>query len=326
MFENDAKILTVMANEDWNLGAMMMMMDGEGGDDDVDDEDYYDNDDDDVDERHGLVRGRGVLARSRAGLKSATGRVIADLFRVLAPSVQASPGPRDRPSTSSASSSASCSSERELMRLLRGLRDEGLHPTVLRSKDVYGYSSVTNTHRTPPPSVASSPASVSSLSSSSSSSSNSSVTSAGSLDPGHHFGGGSSAPLRQRRRRVVHAGKRRQSLKALVECGGRVSLLGSGGQAGRVRKRRLPRRPSSSTSGDANADKGRRELANRRDRNGEPWRSVSVTVGDSSSDEGVAIARMQAQHQLRVNLSPVIRLQPLPVSVDKSGRLCGVRR
>ncbi|CAM9908387.1 unnamed protein product [Lampetra fluviatilis] len=311
-----------MANEDWNLGAMMMMMDGEGGDDDVDDEDYYDHDDD-VDERHGLVRGRGVLARSRAGLKSATGRVIADLFRVLAPSVQASPGPRDRPSTSpasSASSSASCSSERELMRLLRGLRDEGLHPTVLRSKDVYGYS-VTNTHRTPPPSVASSPASVSSLSSSSSSS-NSSVTSAGSLDPGHHFGGGGSAPLRRRRRR----GKRRQSLKALVERGGRVSLLGSDGQTGRVRKRRPPRRPSSSTSGDASAKKGRRELANRRDRNDEPWRSVSVTVGDSSSDEGVAIARMQAQHQLRVNLSPVIRLQPLPVSVDESGRLCGVRR
>ncbi|XP_067854475.1 coiled-coil domain-containing protein 71 [Heptranchias perlo] len=222
-------------------------------------------------------------------------------------------------------------SQRQLLIFLQGLREEGYQPTVLRSKDVYGYTACTCQVPAPGtagtgPKAGSSSARETSPPSSSSSSTTTSTRKAprpnGWLKPrasGVRLGARSTDPA-----------DRGASPRPSDGGGGAAPTTTTTGKpAGEAKRHRYPERNLLSkrepeTTRRAQQRAPPEETAARRDRTAQPGyterhvpprktrlqllRSKVIKVDDSSSDEEV---RRKAQEILRVNLSPVIKIRPI---------------
>lgn len=175
-------------------------------------------------------------------------------------------------------------SRRQLLSLVQGLRDEGCLPTVLRSRDVYGYTSCTC--RVPPAASADPGASASA---------SSPARSGPGPGPEHQ----KPAPKARDWLRPPAPGVRlgRQAMRAARPRGPRYP-----------ERSRLCQRAESQEPGGGGGRRRRRREAGGSNARLQLLRSKVIKVDDSSSEEEV---RRKAQRILRVNLSPVIKIRPI---------------
>ncbi|XP_051873518.1 coiled-coil domain-containing protein 71-like [Pristis pectinata] len=196
--------------------------------------------------------GPAVQAWSRAPVVGP--RALRDALAVLAPECRDSP--------------------RQLLSLVQGLREEGCLPTVLRSQDVYGYTS--STCRVPPaatPGTAAQPR----------------------ANPRHQKPAADPKPPPPRRGwlRPPASGVRLRAAPCRDSRRHRYPDRKAG-------VRRLSRQPQSRDGSPAEEDRPASRL--------QLLRSKVIKVDEPSSDEEV---RRKAQRILRVNLSPVVKIQPI---------------
>ncbi|XP_042195688.1 coiled-coil domain-containing protein 71 [Callorhinchus milii] len=237
-------------------------------------------------------------------------------------------------------------SERQLITFLHGLREEGYQPTILRSKDVYGYTSCTAETPTPTPTTPtpaqpgptdgqSPPQATHPLPTPRQQPSSERPTAAkdsrpnGWLKPNGSHGKLGSRPsssldaVGKMLGKSCHRASQRSSHGSSAP-GSKWKLTPEYGVA---RRPRHPERNPSKQETETHSGKGR--MAELPGRNGtansdyseinehsrqpsksklQQLRSKVIKVDDSSSDEDV---RRKAQKILRVNLSPVIKIRPI---------------
>ncbi|XP_048462213.1 coiled-coil domain-containing protein 71-like [Rhincodon typus] len=182
-------------------------------------------------------------------------------------------------------------SQSQLLSFVAGLRDEGYLPTVLRSRDVYGYTS--STCQVPPPGPGPGPGASASISS-------------------QAQGGASSSSS------AAAAAASRKKPRKNPKCNGWLRPPASGvrlmGESS-LRRHRYPERRAPRERESKSRRQQQQALKPRPGAQADPTnsrlqllRSKVIKVDDSSSDEEV---RRKAQKILRVNLSPVIRISPI---------------
>lgn len=163
-------------------------------------------------------------------------------------------------------------SQRQLLSLVQGLREEGCLPTVLRSQDVYGYTS--STCQVPPAAgTAAQPR----------------------PNPQHQKPPASPKPTPPRRGwlRPPASGVRLRAVPCRDSRRHRYPDR-------KARVKRLSQEPRSREGSPAEDDRPASRL--------QQLRSKVIKVDEPSSDEEV---RRKAQRILRVNLSPVVKIQPI---------------
>ncbi|XP_072437874.1 uncharacterized protein [Chiloscyllium punctatum] len=220
-------------------------------------------------------------------------------------------------------------SQSQLLSFVAGLRDEGYLPTVLRSRDVYGYTS----------STCQVPAGASPGAGASAGASPGAGASAGptASDSGYSPAQGE-ASSRSPAAAAAAAASGRKKPRKRPQCNGWLRPPASGvrlGESPGRRPRGLDRRPPRPRDTDTDTDResGRRIQQQVHSLKARPrprtrtrprprpraqedpskrrlqlLQSKVIKVDDSSSDEEV---RRKAQRILRVNLSPVIRIRPI---------------
>ncbi|XP_067908285.1 coiled-coil domain-containing protein 71-like [Heterodontus francisci] len=206
-------------------------------------------------------------------------------------------------------------SQRQLLSFVQGLREEGYLPTVLRSRDVYGYTSCTC--QVPAPRACPNPGGGGGTGNTSSSAPGCSSSSARTSNP-------AASDKAARKTPKCNGWLRPPASSVRLGSGSRTGERAGPGwrAAGEARKHRYPERkqqqqlakqePGAKRKSQPELAVGRPDSTEGR---GQPCktrlqllRSKVIKVDDSSSDEEV---RRKAQKILRVNLSPVIKIRPI---------------